>query len=52
MLHFKNVTLQRNVTEKLTLGGLLKSLEAQEAMPGFMFDGKGVIGGNFLWAGT
>lgn len=48
MLHFETVTLKRNVTEISTLGGLQKSLRTQEAMPGFMFDGKEMIGGNFL----
>ena len=51
MLNFESVTLQRNVTERCTLRGLLKSLQAQEAMPGFMFDGKEMIGGNFFVGG-
>lgn len=39
------------MAERCTLGGLLKSLGEQEAKPGFMFDGEGVIGGNFLVGG-
>lgn len=51
MLNCETVTLKRNVTERSTLGGLLKSLGTQEAMPGFMFDGKEMIGGNFFVGG-
>lgn len=29
-----------------------KSLQAQEAMPGFIFEGEEMIGGNFLEAET
>lgn len=52
MLHFESVTLKRNVRERSTLGGWLESLRTQEAMPGFMFDGEEMIGGNFLEAET
>lgn len=48
MLNLARGTLKRNVTERSALGGLLKSLGAQAAMAGFMFDGKEMIGGNFL----
>ena len=40
------------MTERSALGGLLKSLETQEAMPGFMFERKEMIGGNFQEAET
>lgn len=50
--NFESVTLERNVTERSSLGGWLKSLEAQEAIPGFMFDGERVIGGEVSVGGA
>lgn len=46
-----NCDLRRNVAEMSAPGASLKSLETQEAKPGFMFDGRELIGGKLVVGG-